>query len=162
MPAHRVEADLRLAQFTESTVKLLERPAVRVAPATRAYLIGAGATVPVDGTAGFGKGAIFLETGTGKFYRNSGTSASAAFKAIVAVLTSTAFVQTYSTADPTLAAYTADSEAIAYTGAADGEAKLADLNALRVAYENLRAFTEDAVAMLNSVVDNMQANGLAT
>lgn len=162
MVAHRQEQDLRLAQFVASTVKLLERPALRTGTATRAYLIGAGATKPADGTAGFAKGAIFMETSTGKFYRNEGTSASAAFKAAIVLTASTAFTQTYSTADPTLSAYTPDSEAIAYTGAADGEAKLADLNALRVAYENLRAFTEDAVAMLNSVVDNLQANGLAT
>ena len=43
---------------------------------------------------------------------------------------------------------------------ADGEAKLADLNALRTAYENLRAFTEDAVQLLNYAVDKLQANGL--
>jgi len=72
-----------------------------------------------------------------------------------------AYTQTYSTADRTLAAYTANVQGTAYTGAADGEAKLADLNALRVAYENLRAFCEDAVQMLNAVVDDHQALGLA-
>ena len=40
-------------------------------------------------------------------------------------------------------AYTANNQSAAYTGAADGEAKLADLNALRVAYENLRLAYED-------------------
>lgn len=43
----------------------------------------------------------------------------------------------------TLAAYTTDPESSAYTGAADGEAKLTDLNSLRVAYENLRAMVDD-------------------
>ena len=38
-----------------------------------------------------------------------------------------------------LPAYTADAEATPYVGATDGEAKLDDLNALRVAYENLRS-----------------------
>ena len=42
-----------------------------------------------------------------------------------------------------LNAYTTDAESSAYTGATDGEAKLADLNALRVAYENLRASHDD-------------------
>lgn len=42
-----------------------------------------------------------------------------------------------------LNAYTTDTESGAYTGAADGEAKLTDLNALRVAYENLRASYDD-------------------
>jgi hypothetical protein len=42
-----------------------------------------------------------------------------------------------------LAAYTSDGEGSAYTGAADGEAKLADLNQLRVAYETLRASYDD-------------------
>lgn len=49
---------------------------------------------------------------------------------------------------PVLAAYTADPESVAYTGQASGVAgttyaKVADLNALRVAYENLRAGYED-------------------
>lgn len=71
-----------------------------------------------------------------------------------------ALVQTYATADRTLSAYTADAESGAYTGAADGEAKLVDLNALRVAYENLRALTEDLTKFVNSLVDDLQAYGL--
>lgn len=54
--------------------------------------------------------------------------------------------------DRTLAAYTADDESAAYTGAADGEAKLADLNALRVAYENLRTSYADLVALVGALV----------
>jgi hypothetical protein len=68
-------------------------------------------------------------------------------------------VQTYSTADATLGAYTPDDESAAYTGAADSEAKLADLNALRVAVENLRAFSEDQAKLINYLVDSMQAAG---
>lgn len=71
-----------------------------------------------------------------------------------------ALVQTYTTADATLSAYTSDPESVAYTGAADTEAKLADLNALRVAVENLRGLTEDLAAFVNSLVDALQAAGI--
>lgn len=71
-----------------------------------------------------------------------------------------AYTQTYATADRTLSAYTPSAQGSAYTGAADGEAKLADLNALRVAYENLRAFAEDLAQMVNAMLDDDQAVGL--
>ena len=70
------------------------------------------------------------------------------------------YVNTYSTADKTLGAYTADVENVAYTGAADSEAKLADLNALRVAYENLRAFTEDLAQQHNALIADLKRLGL--
>lgn len=76
------------------------------------------------------------------------------------VVRPSAYTQTYSTADKTLSAYTPDAESGAYTGAADSEAKLVDLNALRVAYENLRAFTEDLAGVVNSLVDDLQAVGI--
>lgn len=82
------------------------------------------------------------------------------FYGVTPVTRPTAYTQTYSTADRTLGAYTADDESVAYTGAADGEAQLADLNALRTAYENLRAFVEDIAQMLNSVTDDLQSVGL--
>jgi hypothetical protein len=77
-----------------------------------------------------------------------------------------AYTQTYSTADRTLSAYTADNESSAYTGIDNAQAgtvyaQLTDLNALRVAYENLRAFTEDIAQMLNASVDDLQTFGLA-
>jgi hypothetical protein len=53
------------------------------------------------------------------------------------------FYGTAPIAQQALTAYTTDTESSAYTGAADGEAKLADLNALRVAYENLRTAYDD-------------------
>lgn len=84
----------------------------------------------------------------------------AGFFGVAPVVRPSAYTQTYATADKTLAAYTADVESVAYTGAADGEAKLVDLNALRVAYENLRALAEDTAQMVNSVVDDLQALGL--
>lgn len=78
---------------------------------------------------------------------------------VAAVLRAAALVQTYSTANRTLAAYTSDTESVAYTGAADGEAKLADLNALRVAYENLRVHHESLAQFVNALIDDMQAYG---
>lgn len=76
-----------------------------------------------------------------------------------------AYTQTYATADRTLSAYTADDESAAYTGIDNAQAgtvyaQLTDLNALRTAYENLRAFAEDIAGMINSVVDDLQEKGL--
>ena len=73
-------------------------------------------------------------------------------------------VQNYATADLTLSAYTPDTESVAYTGLATGVggtpyARVTDLEALRAAYENLRLFVEDAVGLLNSVVDYFQERG---
>ena len=72
-----------------------------------------------------------------------------------------AFTQTYSTAGRTVSAYTADDESGAYTGAGDGEAKLADLNFLRIAVENLRARCEENTKLINSLIDDAQGYGLA-
>lgn len=74
-------------------------------------------------------------------------------------------VQTYATADVTLGAYTADAETVAYTGFDNTEAgavfaKLTDINDLRVAYENLRLFTEDLAQFVNALTDKVQALGL--
>lgn len=82
------------------------------------------------------------------------------------VVRPSAYTQDYATADKTLSAYVSDPESVAYTGinnaqAATPYATVADLNSLRTAYEALRVFAEDAVAMLNSVVDDLQATGLA-
>ena len=76
------------------------------------------------------------------------------------------FTQTYATADPTLSAYTADVENVAYTGLASGlggtpYASITDLEALRVAVENVRGFAEDVAQLLNSLIDALQANGSA-
>lgn len=75
------------------------------------------------------------------------------------------FAQTYDTTDATLSSYTADAEASAYAGIESGStgavfAQLTDLNALRVAYENLRAHSEDVGKAVNSIVDALQAFGL--
>lgn len=76
-----------------------------------------------------------------------------------------AYTQTYSTADRTLAAYTSDTESVAYTGIDNAQAgtvyaTVADLDALRTAYENLRAFVEDLAQHHNAVVDDLQALNL--
>ncbi len=78
-----------------------------------------------------------------------------------------ALTQTYSTADATLSAYTSDPESSAYTGidnlqAGTPYATATDVNALRVAYENLRAFTEYLAAFTNSLVDKLQVTGLVS
>jgi len=54
-------------------------------------------------------------------------------------------------------AYTSDSESVAYTGIDNAQAgavyaQLADLNALRVAYDNLRASYDDLLAKLKTAV----------
>jgi hypothetical protein len=73
--------------------------------------------------------------------------------------------QSYATADATLSAYTPDDESAAYTGINNLEAvgtpyaQVADLNALRTAYENLRAFSEDQAKLINYLVDSLQAAG---
>lgn len=62
--------------------------------------------------------------------------------------------------DRTLGAYASDPESAAYTGAADGEAKLADLNALRAAYENLRTYVEDLAGIVVGTVTDLKTIGL--
>lgn len=81
-----------------------------------------------------------------------------------AVTKPTAYTQTYATADKTLGAYTADDESAAYTGIDNAQigavyATVADLNALRTAYETLRALVEDVAQLANAVVDDLQALG---
>jgi hypothetical protein len=76
-----------------------------------------------------------------------------------------AITQTYSTAARTMNAYTADDESAAYSGIDNAQAgsvyaQLSDLNALRVAVENLRAAVENRSQVLNAVIDDLQANGL--
>lgn len=87
------------------------------------------------------------------------------FYGVAPVARPSALVQSFSTADRTLSAYTSDSEGSAYSGidnlqAGTPYAQVSDLNTLRVAYENLRVFTEDIAAFLNSLVDDLQLNGL--
>lgn len=95
----------------------------------------------------------------------SGSAPMLAFYGVSPVVRASAITQTYSTSTRTLAAYTPDSESGAYTGIDNAQggtpyAQLTDLNALRVAYENLRAFVENSVQVMNAVIDDFQLNGL--
>lgn len=90
----------------------------------------------------------------------SGTAAKLSFYGVAAVARPATLIQTYNTSSRTLPAYTSNSQASAYTGAADGEAKLTDLNSLRVAYENLRANHDALMQFVNALVDDLQLLGL--
>lgn len=75
------------------------------------------------------------------------------------------FTQTYTTSTHTMAAYTPIVQTTAFAGIAGGQAgspyaQVADLNSLRQAYENLRAFSENIAQVLNALVDDLQASGL--
>ena len=85
---------------------------------------------------------------------------------VPSIATPQTYTQTYSTANRTIGAYTPDAESGAYTGVTNLElgsvyATVADVNALRVAVENLRAFVEDAAQALNAVIDDLQSSGIA-
>jgi len=105
-------------------------------------------------------GSAQLKNGAGTLLIEAADGSKLGFYGVTAVVRPTAYTQTYSTASRTHAAYTSDPESSAYTGAADGEAKLVDLNALRVAYENLRVAYESTSQVLNQLLDDLQANGL--
>jgi hypothetical protein len=135
----------------------------------RATGSGAVSTRPAAAFAG----RLFYSTDAGaeKLERDSGaawaqitfaqhTSTKVGFFSVTPVARAAAITQTYSTTSRTHAAYTANTQSVAYTGATDGEAKLVDLNALRVAYENLRVAYESTSQLLNAVIDDMQAYGL--
>lgn len=102
---------------------------------------------------------------TGVEVRGGSAGVKLGFNGATPVVKPGAYTQTYATATRTLAAYVADTETVAYTGLATDEvgtpyASVADLNALRVAYENLRALVENTTQLLNSVIDDAQAYGL--
>jgi len=114
-------------------------------------ILEASGETNVDATfRGKGSGGVQLSRSGGKL----------GFFGVTLASRAAALTQTYATADRTLSAYTSDPESTPYTGAADSEAKLADLNALRTAYENLRAFTEDLAGFVNALVDDLQSYGL--
>lgn len=84
------------------------------------------------------------------------TAGGAVAAASLAVLSG--YTQTYATADKTLGAYTADVQTTEYTAPTllSTASKLEDLNGLRVAYENLRAFTEDLAQIVNSLINDLK------
>lgn len=95
----------------------------------------------------------------------SGSAAMIGFLGAAAVARPAAYTQTYATATRTRNAYTPDDESAAYTGIDNAQAgtvyaTAADLNALRTAYENLRAAVENDMQVGNQIIDDQQANGL--
>jgi hypothetical protein len=71
----------------------------------------------------------------------------------------------YTTNTRTLAAYTSAPASTAYSGLSSGQAgspyaQAADLNSLRVAYENLRVFSENTTQLLNALVNDLKSMGL--
>jgi len=75
------------------------------------------------------------------------------------------YIQTYAAAGRTLNDYTAAPASTAYSGLAGGQAgspyaAAADLNSLRVAYENLRIFSENTTQVLNALINDLKSMGL--
>lgn len=96
-----------------------------------------------------------------KFRRGSTT------EIIPTAATQSAYTQTFSTAARTVNAYTSDTESGAYTGidnlqAGNVYASVADLNQLRVAYETLRASYDNVMQVVNALIDDHQAFGIAS
>lgn len=124
------------------------------------------------GSATFSVAAIILPPG-GNIALNSttgtkiGTSQNQklGFWNVTPVVRPSAFTLTYTTGDKTLGAYAPNVQGTAYVGLNNTQsgtpyAALADLNALRLAYENLRAFTEDGVQALVAAIKDLQSVGL--
>lgn len=75
------------------------------------------------------------------------------------------FTQTYNPFDPVFGGYAADPENVAYTGIDNAQVgtvymTVADGNALRIAYENLRAFAEDHAKFTNSLINELRDQGV--
>jgi hypothetical protein len=76
------------------------------------------------------------------------------------------YTQTYTTSTHTLSAYTPIVESTPFSGISSSlggspYAQVSDLNNLRAAYENLRQFAENVAQVLNALIDDLQAAGLA-
>lgn len=90
-------------------------------------------------------------------------STAVGFYGVGPVARPTGYVNTFSTANKTLAAYSANTQSGAYTGGLLDllqAARLSDVNTLRVAYENLRVFAENAVTQHNQLVADLKSMGL--
>jgi len=110
---------------------------------------------------------VYYTSTAQEYFRARGASGGVqiGFFAVTPVARAAALTQAYATADRTLSAYTSDPESSAYTGIDNAQAgtpyaQLTDLNALRTAYENLRAFAEDLAQFVNALVDDLQSYGL--
>lgn len=95
-----------------------------------------------------------------KLYRSSTT------EIVPSAPQQSAYTQTYSTAARTVSAYTTDAESSAYTGIDNAQggsvyAQLIDLNSLRTAYENLRTSYDGLIKVVNALIDDHQAFGIA-
>ncbi|MFO0892147.1 MAG: hypothetical protein U0790_23790 [Isosphaeraceae bacterium] len=96
-----------------------------------------------------------------------GTSAAQklAFWGATPVARPEAYTQVYTATTRTLAAYTPSVQTSAFAGIASGQAgspyaQAADLNALRLACENLRLAHENLAQIVNALVDDLQAIGI--
>lgn len=74
------------------------------------------------------------------------------------------YINSYSTADRTLSAYTSNDQSSSYSGIDNTQvgtvyAKVSDLNTLRSAYETLRTFTEDLAQQHNSLIAFLKLRG---
>lgn len=123
------------------------RPAVSGSP-TREWTVDDGGNVTLLGS-----------------FAHRGGGTTLGFNSATPVTKPAAYTQYYTMADRTLGPYTSDPEGSAYSGIASGVsgapyAQATDLNALRAAYENLRAFTEDLAQQHNAMLDDLQAYGL--
>lgn len=75
------------------------------------------------------------------------------------------YSQDYTAASRNLLAYTPAVRPAAFTGIGTGQggspyAQAGDLNSLRVAYENLRVFSENTTQLLNALINDLKAMGL--
>lgn len=87
------------------------------------------------------------------------------FYGVTPVARPTAYTQNYTTTTRTIDAYTTDTESVAYTGIDNAQAgtvyaTVADLNALRTAYENLRVSYDNLISAYTQTLDDLQAVGL--
>lgn len=85
------------------------------------------------------------------------------FFGVTPVAQPTGYVWNYAVQDKTLNTYTPNSQASAYTGGLLDllqAARLTDLNTLRVAVENQRAFTESLAKQHNQLCQDLRAYGL--
>jgi hypothetical protein len=145
-----------ILKFAQVAAAVNELTATNAATGSGPLLEATGGDANIDVTVrGKGTGGVQVSRAGGKL----------AFFGAALAARAAALTQTYATADRTLSAYAANAQNVAYTGQDNAQAgtvyaKVADLNTLRTAYENLRAFAEDVAQLLNALVDDLQAYGL--
>lgn len=140
-------------------------------------LAASGTTVPTDGARGYATGCLFIQTDGGAgtaLYVNEGSKTSADFNTAKPAAQS-AYTQTYSTADKTVAnltsaALTDNTAGTANTtleALADGTTYATDVAAIRNNFADLaascnalRADLIDVKQAVNAIIDDLQALGL--